>query len=489
MSKRIIGREEEVRVLDDLLNSEDAEFLAVYGRRRVGKTHLIREYFQDVPCVFFEVTGLKDGSLKDQLALFMKAFVNTFIPGYRIQTPKNWMDAFEQISVAIENTPVNKRIVLFFDELPWLATKRSKLIQALDHYWNTRWSKRKKCLFIGCGSAAYWMIDNLINAKGGLHNRVTCELNVAPFTLAQTRDFLLSRDIKLPHQQILQIVMAVGGIPHYLKRIRRGWSFARNVNELCFKQGGFLADEFDKLFVSLFGSLSIYTDLIRLIAKYPYGLSREELLQEFKNSTSGGRLSKRLAELEKAGFITSFVPFGYAKKGLFYKVIDEYVLFYLTWIEPFKAKFKIMPTQTKYWEIQSNTQQYKIWCGYAFESICLKHINQILKKLDIEHLTLGLGPWRFVPNKQSGIDGAQVDLMVERSDGCINLCDMKHCAKPFVIDKRYANILKRKIDVFKKSTQTKSTILCTFITVNGIKDNQYARELVDAEIIVDDLFA
>ena len=252
--EKILGRESEIKTLDHLWESSEAEFLAIYGRRRVGKTYLIREYFSRKRCIYFEITGQKDGNLEDQLENFINIFSKTFANGLPLKTPKNWKAAFELLTTELEKISKSQNVVIFFDELPWLATKRSGMLQAIDYYWNRFWSRYSKLTFIACGSDASWMLDNLINAKGGLHNRLTKTILLKPYNLKGVQQFLASRNIHLNSKQILDLYMVFGGVPYYLKQIEQGKSALQNINKICFQIDGLLYDEFNRLFQSLFSN-------------------------------------------------------------------------------------------------------------------------------------------------------------------------------------------------------------------------------------------
>ena len=338
----IIGRKNEQILLQNLYGRDDADFLAIYGRRRVGKTHLIRNFFKKLPCIYFEITGLKDGAIREQLKLFPAQKLSlTFSIAIQGRLPKNWLEAFQLLTECIEHIPAQQKIVLFFDELPWLATQKSGFIQALDHFWNTRLSMRKKLKLIVCGSAASWMLDNLIRAKGGLHNRLTSVIALRPFSLYEVEEYLKNRGVQLNRPQILELYMAIGGIPHYLNNIQKNLSPAQNINRMCFNKDGLLFNEFNNLFSSLFDDSPAHVELIRLIARSRYGIDKEKLLEKAKLSSSGGTFKIRLSELEEAGFIASFTPYMHRKKGTFYRIIDEYTLFYLHWIEPTASRLKL----------------------------------------------------------------------------------------------------------------------------------------------------
>jgi len=482
---KIIGRKEEQQELTDLFNSKKAEFAVVYGRRRIGKTFLIEQFFRHKKCIFFHITGVQDGLLKEQLAEFAKAIGKAFYNGAGIKTAPSWMEAFEELNSAINNLSAAKKIVIFIDELPWMATRRSRILQALDYYWNHYWSKNKKLKLVVCGSSASWIIKNIIYNKGGLHNRYTRCLLIKPFLLHETKEFLISRNIKMIDKQILQLYMAIGGIPHYLDKVKKGFSAAQNIEQLCFKENGILFSEFEKLFKSLFEDAKIYIELIKMIAALRGGVTRSYIEEKSKLTKKGGTLTDRLNDLEQAGFIKSFLPLKHQRQGMYYRIIDEYVYFYLKWIEPQKHTLSHQ-SGNDYWLHHSNTSQYFAWVGYSFESVCYKHISQIQKSLKIPAGSQ-VGTWRFNPKNNIKERGAQIDLLFERSDDAITICEIKCTDKPFRIDKQYYNNLMNKIEVYRKISKTSKQILIAFISANGIVKSTYA-DCISAITTLDDLF-
>jgi AAA+ ATPase superfamily predicted ATPase len=485
---RILGREKEIKILQRLLSSKQAEFLTLHGRRRIGKTFLIREFYQNKNCIYFEVTGLKEGKKSEQLEIFRKALAQKFYPNVHLAPFKNWMEALEQLTHALEEN-INKRMVIFFDELPWLATKKSGLLPAIDHFWNTRWSKINKLVFIACGSAASWMLENLIYAKGGLHNRITEKIALQPFTLFEVSNFLAKNRIKYTRNQILQLYMVMGGIPYYLKWVQRELSVAQNINQICFNPNGGLFNEFEVLFSSLFDESHFHLDIIKYIAKSRKGVSRDEIIKNVSHASSGGVLTKRLQELESAGFISSFVPYGNLGKEIYFRVIDEYTLFYLNWIQPAKRKLKLLRGETPYWENVLNMPAYNSWSGNAFEALCIKHIDFILKALKLESLAIGASSWRYKPKNHVANDqGVQIDLLIERKDAVINICEIKYSNKKFVIEKQYADNLRKKLQIFHEKTKTTSQLILTFISANGMKRNHYYHDLVTNDIDINCFF-
>lgn len=477
----IVCRERESSILQKVWNSKEAEFVAIYGRRRVGKTHLIRETFSN-KAIFFELTGVRDAALSVQLKHFAEKLGKVFYDGLPVSPPKSWLDAFALLTEAVRKIAKSKKIVLFFDELPWLASKRSGIMQALDYYWNTEWSLQQNVILIACGSAASWMLENLINAKGGLHNRLTKMIHLQPFNLLQTKQFLNSRNIHYNHSQVLDLYMALGGIPYYLKQIEKGKSVVQNIDLLCFNRDGILYTEFERLFKSLFKKSEVHVQIVREIAKRRYGISRVDLIKSL-STVSGGTLTKRIRELEACGFVKTFVPYGKKKREIYYRIIDEYAQFYLQWIEP------LTHVETSgYWSKMTNTPAKSTWAGLTFESICFKHIKEISHALGLDNVIYSIGWWSFKPPTGSDSTGAQVDFVFDRNDGIITLFEFKYSDKIFVIDKAYAKNLANKIQVFNENMKTKKALNLCLVSTHGVKENIWSEELMDNQITADQLF-
>lgn len=491
MENYIFGRTKEIQILDAILYSKSSEFIAIYGRRRVGKTYLIREYFSQKTkdCIYCEVIGIKDGALQDQLENFAEGLSKTFYKNVPIKPLNNWREALNLLTNAIESIPKSQKIVIFFDELPWMATPKSNLLQNLDYCWNSKWSRISNLKIIVCGSAAAWILENLINAKGGLHNRLTKTILLEPFNLFETKMFLKHQGIELNNKQILDIYMVMGGVPFYLKQIQKGRSAAQNINEICFHQEGFLYNEFNRIFKSLFDEAEVNLIIIKEIAVHRHGIVRQKLLKKL-NMSSGGTFNKRITELETAGFIQSFTPYGRKIKDHYYKVIDEYTLFYLTWIEP-SARSKFKSSQGIYWPSKVNTGIWCNWVGYAFEQICYKHTEQIRKALGIDKIACSIGSWQYIQKKGNKDPGAQIDLLFDRDDGAISICEIKYSDHEFTIDKYYAKNLLNKLETFEKysSISAKKQLFLAIVTVDGIKKNIWYEDLIHNQVLLKDIMA
>lgn len=482
----IIGRKTELEILNERMSSKVAEFLAIYGRRRVGKSFIIKKFFGSQQGVLFEQTGINEATLSEQLGIFAECFGKAFYRGATLAIPKNWNEALKQLTAAIDEVPKNRRIIIIFDELPWLASHKSGFLKALQYYWNTNWTYRKKLMLIVCGSAASWMLDNIVYAKGGLHNRITVRIPLKPWTLEEAEAFLISRGFQLNKQQILQIYMVTGGIPHYLQALRKGLSATQNINALCFQRGGILFDEFNILFHSLYDEPETYISLIQAIASKMYGISRDDLIAK-TSFTDGGGINRKLRSLEAAGFIASFLPVGHTRRGVYYRICDEYTLFYLRWIKSLHL-MKTEDNLQNYWQNLAKKPEWFNWAGYAFEAICFKHIHKIKKALDIEHINSTCSDWRYQPEKSSMTSGTQIDLIFDRDDDCVTLCEIKYSAVPFVITKNYFETLLIKERVFKEKTRCNKQIFWALIASNGAIENQYLKKMSLRVITIDDLF-
>lgn len=474
---KIIGRKEEIAVLKRSLASKEAELIAIYGRRRIGKTFLIRNYFEDH--IAFELTGMYNGSLQDQLIQFSKAFQKANETSLAFKTPDSWAEAFGALEQLLATKSRRKKWVIFLDEFPWLNSRKSGFLNAFEHFWNTWASRQENLIVVICGSAASWMIKNIVNARGGLHNRITKRIRLLPFTLSETKEYLASLSVKLDHYQILQLYMAFGGVPHYLNNMERGWSATQAIEKTCFTRTGALTDEFSKLYQSLFDNAENHLRTVRTLARSPKGLTRQEIIDACKFS-SGGRVTTMLEELEESGFIESAIPYQKTSKEAIFRLTDEFSLFYLRFMDGKR------PVGREVWSKISNTNTYKVWCGMSFEAICLKHAEQIKKALSIAGVYSEESPWRFSGSKEES--GAQIDLLIDRDDRTINLCEMKFYTDVFTIDKTYALELKRKVRVFNEQTKTRKSIFLTFITTYGLKRNDYATSLVHNDLTMDILF-
>lgn len=482
----LVGRTEESKILEGLYQSKQAEFLALYGRRRIGKTYLINAFFSKKEDYFFRVTGQRKGTLKEQLRAFTASVSQTFYNDAEIKEKNNWFDALDMLKKAMD-AATDKKIILFFDEFPWMVGRKSRLLEALEYYWNHHWSNDKRVKLIICGSSAAWIIRKIINQKGGLHNRITQKMQLKPFKLKEIELFLNYKGAKLNHKQISEIYMVTGGVPYYLNSVKKGYSATEIIEKIAFSEDGILFKEFNNLFDSLFEEADSYVDLLRIVAKNHYGVEQSEIIKQSKYYSSGGTAVKKLNELAETGFLMKFKPHFHKKKGIFYRLIDEYTFFYLTWIEPIKDTLQKESLEPGYWTHLRTTGAWYAWAGYSFESICYQHLPEIRKALGLNPTAIP-DAWRYIPTKDADESGAQIDLLFDRRDGAINLCEIKYTDQPYALDKAQAAQLRNKSEIFIKKTNTLKQIFLTLICASGVKPTLYSEEMIDRIVTLEDLF-
>ena len=473
----LIGRIAEKNILKDVLASGKPELVAIYGRRRIGKTFLIRKQYADH--IIFEFSGIHSASLANQLQNFTNSMQTAAGSPAALAVPKSWLQAFHQLQGIIQPKLDQGRAVIFLDEFPWANSARSGFLEAFEHFWNSWCTKQDNLVVVICGSAAAWMIRNIVNNKGGLHNRISQKIRLLPFTLFETELYLKSNHVNVDQYQILQIYMAIGGVPQYLKNIKPGQSAAAAIDELCFTKDGLLRNEFDNLYRSLFDKADHHIDVIKSLAAKGSGLTRNEIIAACSLS-SGGTTTRLIEELVESGFIEPYIPFGKDVKDSIYKLIDEYSHFYLKFMN------SRVQSGNNIWLKISAGPSWKSWSGFAFENICIKHTSQIKSALGIAAVNTQESVWRYVPGK--GEKGAQIDLLIDRQDNCINICEMKFSTSEFIIDPGYAAELKNKLAVLKVKTKTRKTLFLTMITTNGVKQNINYVGLVQQNLQMDILF-
>ena len=467
----LIGRKNEISILQNALKSNKPELIAVYGRRRIGKTFLVRNVYKNY--IQFEFSGINNCSLKQQLNNFYLTLADK---NDSFKKPTDWIEAFHQLNQYISKLTSKKKKVIFIDEFPWLDSRKSNFLSAFDNFWNSYATKRDDLVVVICGSAASYMVKNIIKSKGGLHNRITNKIQLLPFNLFETELLLKKNKVKLTRYDILQIYMAMGGVPYYLEKILPGESVVQAIDRLCFTKDGVLRNEFNNVFASLFDQHDNHEAIIRALASVRKGLTRTEIAKKSKLK-SGGTLSKTLTELEESGFIEKYLPYK-GNKDSVYRLTDEYSLFYIKYIE------NIKPSNKGIWIKMYNQPTYKIWSGFSFETICIKHVEQIKEGLKISGVNSLQGSW-IEKNKKNN---AQIDLLIDRDDNIINICEMKFYNTGFILDKKYANEIAKKVDAFCLSTKTKKNIFVTFITSYGLISNKYSKQHVQSELTINHLF-
>jgi AAA+ ATPase superfamily predicted ATPase len=468
----MIGRREEKRRLLNASEKTEAEFIVVYGRRRVGKTYLVRETFENRFTFYY--AGIYGIGRSEQIAEFERTLREY---GHIVSSPlSSWFDAMAELRRFLGNSKDEKRIV-FIDEMPWMDNRKSDFIPALEHFWNGWASGEKNLTFIVCGSATSWITKKIFRNKGGLYNRATLQIKLNPFTLAECKEFFDSGAISMNHHDIVECYMIFGGVPYYLNMIDRRYGLPGNIDRLCFAVDAPLGGEYDAMFDSMFGRPEKYIEVVDAINRKKSGVTREELAAAL-SFPDGGNITRILKELEECGFIRSYRPFGKKKNGALFQLIDPFTCFYHTWMKDKN------PGDDHSWSALYGTGAHSAWSGYAFEVVCLSHVAQIKKALGISGVLTSTGSWRS--SSRSG-SGAQIDLLLDRSDNVINLCELKYSNKEFVIDKQYDAALRRKAGVFASETKTRKAVHLTMVTTYGVTPGMY-NSVFQSEVTMGDLF-
>lgn len=464
---RLIGRKQEQEELRRLTDSCQAEFVAIYGRRRVGKTFLVRSFFHDN--FTFYTAGIARGTRKEQLRHFSEA-MHEQCASLPETTAEDWYEIFKRLRVVISKSRQRRKVV-FLDELPWMDTQKSEFVKALDLFWNEWGSTRNDLLLIVCGSAASWMVKNIIKNRGGLHNRLTCKLRLSPFSLSETRQFLQAKGIDWMDETIAESYMVMGGIPYYLMQLDKSYSLAQNVDRMFFQENALLADEADNLYKSLFKKSENYVRIVEALTDKRSGLTRAEIVEVTKLSNGGG-LTRMLKELTECGFIRVYEPL--FKRDKIYQLCDFYTLFYYMFVKKHKGYDENM------WMHIQGKAVYNTWLGLSFERLCFAHASQIRRSLRLD--SIATKTYSLYTEK------AQMDMVIERADGIVNLCEMKYTQQPYALDKEEAEKISRRMDPLRMLNRKRHNVQCILVTKQEARRNGHYNSMINNNITLEDLF-
>lgn len=476
----MIGRDNEVKQLKKLYNSNKAHLVAVYGRRRVGKTYLINQALKGH--ITFNHAGLspldntKKGMLAAQLEHFYYSLVRQGMPEGK--KPESWLAAFFMLEMLLEKKDTGKRQVVFLDELPWMDTQRSGFLSAFEAFWNSWGCSRDNLMVIVCGSATSWMLDNLINNHGGLYGRVTCEIKLSPFSLKECEQFFKSNHVKLSRYDIVQSYMILGGIPYYMSYFEEDFSLGQNIDKLFFEKKAVLENEYDRLFDSIFANATLIKRIVEFLFTKNAGYTRSELIDELKVS-DGGTFSKSLNALIASDFIVKYVPFGLGSRDEHYKLVDPFCLFYLHFVSTGKIK------DPEYWEHSLSAQKVVTWRGFAFENVCFNHIDCIKNALGISGVLTTHSAWS---KREDDEEGAQIDLIISRKDHVVNMCEIKYYSSPFKVKRDDHIKLVKREELLSSLISRGEVVHNTLITTYGLEKNEYSG-IFSKVITLNDLFA
>lgn len=471
---RLIARNQEIETLERKYKSGKSEFVIVYGRRRIGKTFLVNNVFADR--FAFTFVGARNQPPKKQLQRFA-AQLKQFSGSAYAPVLNSWEEAFTELRNLIEQKPKEARKVIFFDEMPWIDTPRSAFVEALEYFWNAWAAQRSDILFIACGSATSWMVNKLIKNQGGLHNRITEQVYLRPFRLGECEEFLRANGCLWDRYTILQCYMAMGGVPYYMNLLNPQQSLAQNIDRLYFAKNAPMREEFDELFNALFSQADKYISVMNVLADCKEGLLRSEIIEKTKQS--GGPLTKVLENLERCDFIETYARYKSSVRNTLYRISDPYTLFYFKFLNGSNHK------DEHWWTNNMHSHSVEAWQGFSFEAICMLHLSQIKQALGISGIASTASTWRSLGN--ADYKGTQIDLVLERSDRVINLCEMKFSEEPYSITKDYEEKLRARMAIFRAETKTHKSLVNTMITTYGVLPGIHSG-IVQNEVKMDELF-
>ena len=470
----ITGRKREIQLLQDAFKDNESHFIAVYGRRRIGKTFLVRESYGYR--FTFQHAGVSGGNLHDELFAFSASLKEA---GYECRKePESWGEAFEDLKDLIRSSTEKKKVI-FIDELSWMDTPKSRFVSVLENFWNGWASARKDIVLVVCASATSWILSNVVHNKGGLYNRITEQIHLKAFTLAECEDFVRNSQIVMTRDQMIQYYMIFGGVPYYWTFIKRGFSLSQNVDATLFAEDAPLKDEFRYLYASIFRKPDDYLKIVHALAVKKCGMTRDDIINT-AGLTNSGQLTKELEELESCGFIRHYNAFGMQKKGTFYQLMDAFTLFHYQFLDPY-------PSDEHFWSNQINTPAISAWSGYSFERVCLQHIGQIKQKLGISGVLTEENAWSCKADADLGLRGSQIDLLIVRRDQVINLCEMKYTDTEYTVTAKMEMDIRHKISDLITGTGTRYAVHPTLITTYGMTWNASAG-IFQAVVTMDDLF-
>lgn len=472
-----IGREREKNELRELMTADSSKFVAVYGRRRIGKTLLIREAFSDT--FTFRYSGVYNCGNAKQLQNFRMALVSQGAGD--IDIPQDWFSAFGLLGKFLESSDAEKKVV-FLDEIPWMDAPKSNFVSALENFWNGWAFHRNDIILVVCGSATSWIVKKIFKNRGGLHNRLTFKINLKPFTLMECEEYASARGLAMTRQQILEAYMILGGVPYYWSFLQKGKSVAKNIDDMFFAENAELDGEFAELYAALFKNPNPYIAVVEELSRKGIGESREDIVKGIK-ATDGGKITTILEDLENCGFIRKYNRIGTRSKYALYQLTDNYTAFY------FKFLSDNRNNDPSFWELVQGTPAYNAWAGVSFERVCLQHIRQIKEALSINGVITNVCSWRTASADEHGKDvrGAQIDLLLDRNDRIINLCEMKFASGKYTITKSYDEVLRNKRIRFIEETRTRKAIHITMVTTYGLTRNAYCNN-IQSEVTADELF-
>jgi len=426
----------------------------------------MKEYFQNH--FFFYHTGVEPDRQLEQLDAFC---VSLEAQNIALPNQRDWLHAFLELRRKIEASEASEKKVIFLDEISWIDSNNDGFMSSLEFFWNSFASSRTDILLVVCSSATTWIIEHLLLNTGGFFNRNTDLMYLSPFTLGECEKYFLERGAAFSRKNVLDTYMVFGGIPYYLNYLDISRGLAENIDKTCFAENAPLTLEYTRLYATLFRNQKIHLRILEAISTKLIGLTRKEIAEAAALS-DGGPLTSALEELEQCGIIRKFSKLKARQRGALYQLTDHFSLFYNRFM---KSNNK----NENFWTNNFASPTINAWRGYAFEQVCLSHVRQIKEALGISGVSTDVSSYNA--------PGIQIDLVLDRKDDIMNLCEMKYSEAEYVITKAFAQSLENKQMIFRSATKTKKSLHMTLIAPWGLKENAYSHQILNV-VTLDDLF-
>lgn len=472
----MIGRKNEIAMLQEALDSDQSEFVALYGRRRVGKTFLVTEFFTGQ--FAFHHAGLENATLKESLLSFREALRHQGHP--KCPRLATWIEAFSELEWLLERLSARRKVV-FLDELPWYDTPKSGFLTAFESFWNGWASVRRDIVLVVCGSATTWIVEKVLRNRGGLHNRVTRQLPIAPFTLHECEEFARYKGLPFDRRQIAECYMALGGVAYYWSLLRPGLPAAQNFDHLFFGEADEMRNEYGRIFSSLFKRPTRHLAVVEALGSRRSGMTWTEVRKAVPGG-AGEDTTRCLEELCDCGFLRRYSMIGHRKKDAIYQLVDPFTAFHFKFLRTGPGT----AVDEHFWTLSQNSPELNAWRGLAFERICLWHLPQIRAALGIAGVLTGAYSWRG-RKTEDGDRPVQIDLLLDRRDGVINLCEMKYSSAPYELDAEETERLAERAAQFVRQTGTRKAVSTVLVAASGANRNKYSGN-IQAVVTLDDLF-
>ncbi|MFH1831150.1 MAG: ATP-binding protein [Pseudomonadota bacterium] len=466
--RKFVGRHNYLKKLENIWNQHKVGLISIYGRRRVGKTELIRVFSRNKAAWIFEAiegenTASQIKHFLNQLSQFTKE------PYLRDLDYKDWPPVFDLLSNKIKQ---KKDLIVAFDELSWMAARKTKLISYIKYYWDKEWKYHPHLLLILCGSVASWMVKNVVRSNA-LYGRISENILLDPLKPFEVAEFIGKKRGK---KEILEYLLSFGGIPKYLEEMDFNQSIQINIDRTCFSASGFFVDEADKIFYNQFKETHIYKQIVRCLSES--SLPLKDISQKIK-IPSGGGLKRYLDNLISAGIVDSINDIRNFKLGKVprYYMIDELMRFHLQFVSPNISEIKHTHSASRFDKFTKN--KWHPFMGNAFERFCLKHRYLIAQILGFDSKVTACGS--LLNNNRNGF---QYDLVYLRSDGVVSLCEIKYLSDKPGTDLIKEMEAKLRVTDMPKDITVEKILISNQEASNALKTSGYFHHILHSDRMI-----